>query len=1332
LPADDKPPARRAILVLGMHRSGTSAITRVLNLLGADLPTELLEPVPGVNETGFWESAKLVSIHDRMLAAAGSAWDDPREFPATFFQTPTGAAFRGDILRVLEEDFSDSSLFVIKDPRICRFVPFWTDILQSFGSEPLPLLLNRNPLEIAASLARRDGFESSKSLILWLRHVLDMERATRGLQRTFMDYEGLLQDWQSAVEGASEDLGLAWPRSLDEVSGEVESFLSPSLRHHSSSASDMNADPGVAPWVREAFEALLQLMDDPESGSPTTELDRVRTELDNACSAFGSLIGGQRERSLDRALGERESELETLEARFSEVERSLVERQEDFDRHNESLETAHASDRATYEAEIERVRGLLEEFDDRVHSQSETIQDLTTSNRELTAAKQELGAQQELLERLTAEDRKKNRQRIEALEQQTRGFERQERKLVGKIERQEVLRERTSRSAERLDTEKRQLEHALAQNRAEHEKTLQDKFWLYEQWQEARSNMETLKSSKVGRFLLAVWSGYIGLRKSTIQAAASLKQSPRSLLKKGLQVGKSVVIGLLEAPAKALRGGMSICGRGLGWLYLAFSTLREQLMARFRARRMDRLDIASPEPEAEERQAAAFAGRRPRVLLVSPYSIHPPSHGGAVRLFNLIRRLSEHCDLHLIVFIRDDDDPAQRAALEPFAVKIHFHHWKPEFSRGRLGLEAPSQRLFASDPLARRIAQVLSEEKIDILQLEYTELGQYGLPRFSRVKVAMSEIDVAFRSLGRRRRQGFHQRFESSRAFGHSFGDWMRQLRYELRVVRRADQVQMMSWQDADYLAAYLPDGHKRLRVVPNAVDIHTYRPTSIAERDERLLFVGNFEHLPNLDAIEHFFSDIWPEILRLRPGTEISIVGANAPASLHRFGELDGVEVVGEVPELAPYYRHHRALVAPIRAGSGTRLKILEAFACGAPVISTRLGAEGIDCLHERHLLLADEPAAFARAAISALEDDALCETLSQNCRRLVEEKYTWEASAERQLAGYEELLRDPIVPTRGSASLDSEAVSRVDESSPRATLTASNVEGQERKVDISVVIPTFNGGDRLNDCLSAISQQRSARSVELICVDSGSCTSDLETMREFGGQVISIDKSEFNHGLTRDLGARAAKGEVLVFLNQDAVPADDSWLSELTEPLFASPQYAAVQGAIRELPEAENRFYWDSCGDRFYFTRESERWMERFFGIGFSTVNAAILRRVWEEIPFGSAPIMEDKLWQRRVVEQGASILVQEKAAVFHSHDYNLGALLRRCQNEGYGWSFLGEEYSLADMTKDMLQPRIYADLGRGLRQGRVRSGAELFFPLLRPLALYWGNHWSREVKH
>ncbi|HET7178022.1 MAG TPA: hypothetical protein VFI63_04965, partial [Solirubrobacterales bacterium] len=158
---------------------------------------------------------------------------------------------------------------------------------------------------------------------------------------------------------------------------------------------------------------------------------------------------------------------------------------------------------------------------------------------------------------------------------------------------------------------------------------------------------------------------------------------------------------------------------------------------------------------------------------------------------------------------------------------------------------------------------------------------------------------------------------------------------------------------------------------------------------------------------------------------------------------------------------------------------------------------------------------------------------------------------------------------------------------------------------------------------------------------------------------------------------------------------------------------------------------FYWDSCGDRFYFTRETRRWLERYFGIGFSTVNAAIRRDVWERHPFGYAPILEDKKWQREAVAAGHGIAVAPEAAVFHTHDYDMRSLARRCESEGFGWRTLGEVYSLSDMLADVLRPRIYADLLRGLARGQVRSRAELLFPFLRPWLLFRGNRWGKALR-
>jgi hypothetical protein len=108
-----------------------------------------------------------------------------------------------------------------------------------------------------------------------------------------------------------------------------------------------------------------------------------------------------------------------------------------------------------------------------------------------------------------------------------------------------------------------------------------------------------------------------------------------------------------------------------------------------------------------------------------------------------------------------------------------------------------------------------------------------------------------------------------------------------------------------------------------------------------------------------------------------------------------------------------------------------------------------------------------------------------------------------------------------------------------------------------------------------------------------------------------------------------------------------------------------------------------------------------------------------------------MEDKKWQRSVMAAGHRIAVSPRATVYHTHDYDMRSLVRRCESEGFGWRSLGETYSFTEMALDMVRPQVYLDLARGLAAGRVRNAAELFFPVLRPLSLYRGNRWLRDVR-
>ena len=751
--------------------------------------------------------------------------------------------------------------------------------------------------------------------------------------------------------------------------------------------------------------------------------------------------------------------------------------------------------------------------------------------------------------------------------------------------------------------------------------------------------------------------------------------------------------------------------KGLGYCVLALRVPTQRLLAAIRRPG----PLTAPKPGL----AKPIFSSRPRILLVSPYKLWPADHGGGVRCFNLVRRLSEHCDLHLLIFNQEGEDEAQREALSPYCCSVSFHHWKPRYCPDRWGIVPPNAQLFQSRNAAQRIRDIALTEAIDIVQLEYTELGQYIDAVPDGIPVILTEHDIAFRSQLRRRQLHFHRRFPEGNAFGESQADWRRLVAYELKWNRRADQIHTMSVDDGQFLSRYLRDKTTRIRVAPNGVDTRAFNPPAGQIKRHDVLYVGNFQNLPNVDALEYLLTDIWP-LLRLQlPDARLIIVGANPTERVFRFHGKHGVDVVGRVPSIEGYYHRHQVLAVPIRAGSGTRLKIMEAFAAGIPVVSTTLGAEGIAYNDGEHLVIADGAVDFARALARVLEDDDLADSLSRSGLDLARSLYDWDLVETEILHGYCDLIesrsQDPSRPP-----LDRQGVELTN---PRP----------DTSPDVSVIIPTLNGGSQLAATLAALKNQETDIEFEVLCIDSQSDEDTLAIMQDNGARIIGIERKDFDHGLTRDLGVRHARGRVIAFINQDATPSGSGWLDDLCRPLLeGDPTLGAIQGSIREVDDLEQRFFWDSCGSRFYFTRESGTWINDHHGIGFSTVNCAIRRSVLDRIPFGYAPMMEDKKWQQAATDQGYRIEERHSACVYHTHDYDLRALVRRCISEGFGWSFIGIQYSFGAMLKDLWSPHLWRELIRGTGERRAHTGAEITFPWVRPLALYWGNRFQKKVLH
>jgi hypothetical protein len=280
-----------ALLVLGMHRSGTSALTRVFSLLGAGLP-ETLIGANSTNPTGHWESDAVRAFNDAALAAAGTEWFDWLPVNEGWARS---LAYHGQVDRardVLRAEFGDAPLFALKDPRICRLAGFWLDVLDAEGIDPAIVMPLRNPLEVAESLSRRDGVDTQIALLVWLRHVLEAERATRGRARMVVSYEQVLDQWAGVADRAARELGVVWPRSALGISEEVEGFLSHDLRHHRRSDRAVVDNPLMSGWVRRTYALLLGWAEGAEKASDYAELDAIRAALDEAGPSFARPCAG--------------------------------------------------------------------------------------------------------------------------------------------------------------------------------------------------------------------------------------------------------------------------------------------------------------------------------------------------------------------------------------------------------------------------------------------------------------------------------------------------------------------------------------------------------------------------------------------------------------------------------------------------------------------------------------------------------------------------------------------------------------------------------------------------------------------------------------------------------------------------------------------------------------------------------------------------------------------------------------------------------------------------------------------------------------------------------
>ena len=338
---------RKVILVLGMHRSGTSAVTRCLNLLGAEVGSKLLPPAED-NRSGFWEHADVVAIHEELLKDLGRVWHDARVLPEGWLLTAAARKARGKLARLMASEFDASALCAVKDPRLCRFVPLWREVLFESGLDAAALLVVRHPAEVARSLNARDGLRCETTCLNWLEHFAEAETATRGMPRSLLAYDELLADWRNAFARAGRALHVEWPVPIEHAHPAIDAFLDRTERHHVFS-NGFCATPEVLDRLyglcrafdpeRQDWRAISRLVDAYRLIAPPF-LDRLEGLLEEKRAVEDNAL--RVGKAMDTALNEIEQaaravrsipgltqtdsrlRVEALEARGAELERELT------------------------------------------------------------------------------------------------------------------------------------------------------------------------------------------------------------------------------------------------------------------------------------------------------------------------------------------------------------------------------------------------------------------------------------------------------------------------------------------------------------------------------------------------------------------------------------------------------------------------------------------------------------------------------------------------------------------------------------------------------------------------------------------------------------------------------------------------------------------------------------------------------------------------------------------------------------------------------------------------------------------------------------------------
>ncbi len=385
-----------------------------------------------------------------------------------------------------------------------------------------------------------------------------------------------------------------------------------------------------------------------------------------------------------------------------------------------------------------------------------------------------------------------------------------------------------------------------------------------------------------------------------------------------------------------------------------------------------------------------------KILFLAPYAPYPPRGGGQQRMYQMLRLVAEQHDVHLLTFVANRESAAALAPLRAFCtvhtIQAPVHSIERRL-RTLLTSTVPDMALRGSDEqFVQALRYLLESAQFDVVQAESIEMVQYGRLKSSSERSPLWVYD-AFNAEYLIQRRAFLTDIGSIRRMpvaAYSLIQWLKLRAYEQSLARRFDLALTVSLDDQAHLGRLAPG--LASAVVPNGVDIEFFQAADAPETEPMVLFTGTLDYRPNIDAVSWFVREVWPVLHAKRPTLRFSVVGQRPTPELRELGRVPGVEIVGPVDDIRPWFGRSVIYVLPMRVGGGVRLKLLETWSMQVPCVTTTMGAEGVaGFVAGDHALIADDVQSFARQVERLLDDPLERLRIARAGRALVTERYEW-----------------------------------------------------------------------------------------------------------------------------------------------------------------------------------------------------------------------------------------------------------------------------------------------------------------------------------------------------